>query len=178
MANANASRGAKPTHLTLARASPVPLSPGYVISPTILPCALSLSRSRHLLQPTQQPLPRLQNAARLMRQHLRGTNAKTTPPAIPISPTKASRLLHTTRLLLWGGGSLTLGLGVRSWWAGRGAIAHCEGSRLAVRQEPEEELEDQKFDWLRLWSYLEPHLWELIGAVCVSILCQLAPCPN
>ncbi|XP_017024317.1 mitochondrial potassium channel ATP-binding subunit [Drosophila kikkawai] len=127
--------------------------------------------SRHLLQPTQQPLPRLQNAARLMRQHLRGTNAKagatsTTPAGIP-----ATRLLHTTRLLLWGGGSLTLGLGARSWWAGRGHIVHCEGSRLAVRKEPLEEDQDkEKFDWLRLWSYLEPHLWELIGAVCAALI--------
>jgi len=132
------------------------------------------SHSRHLLQPSQQPLPRLQNAARLMRQHLRGTNAKGAPhphpPTPPLPPTNASRLLHTTRLLLWGGGSLTIGLGARSWWAGhRGGLVHCEGSRLAVRKEQEEEkAEEQHFDWQRLWAYLEPHLWELIGAVCVS----------
>lgn len=125
--------------------------------------------SRHLLQPTQQPLPRLQNAARLMRQHLRGTNAPQ-PPAIP--PTNASRLLQTTRLLVWGGGSLAIGLGARSWWAGhRGAIVHCEGSRLAIRKEEEEDTSsDQHFDWKRLWTYLEPHLWELIGAVCAALI--------
>nr|XP_016923824.1 mitochondrial potassium channel ATP-binding subunit [Drosophila suzukii] len=130
--------------------------------------------SRHLLQPSQQPLPRLQNAARLMRQHLRGTSAKGAPhpPTPPLPPTNASRLLHTTRLLLWGGGSLTIGLGARCWWAGhRGALVHCEGSRLAVRKEQEEEkAEEQHFDWQRLWAYLEPHLWELIGAVCAALI--------
>ncbi|XP_017065191.1 mitochondrial potassium channel ATP-binding subunit [Drosophila eugracilis] len=129
--------------------------------------------SRHLLQPSQQPLPRLQNAARLMRQHLRGTNVKGAPqPPMPTPPpTNASRLLHTTRLLLWGGGSLSIGLGARSWWAGhRGPIVHCEGSRLAIRKEEEEPAESIPFDWQRLWAYLEPHIWELIGAVCAALI--------
>ncbi|XP_017086984.2 mitochondrial potassium channel ATP-binding subunit [Drosophila bipectinata] len=125
--------------------------------------------SRHLLQPTSQPLPRLQNAARLIRQHWRGTH--TTPPT-PMPPSNATRLLHTTRLLLWGGGSLALGMGARSWWAGRGCVVHCEGNRLALREVPEidEDAKAEKFDWRKLWSYLEPHLWELIGAVCAALI--------
>ncbi|KAH8420469.1 hypothetical protein KR009_010681, partial [Drosophila setifemur] len=130
---------------------------------------------RHLLQ-LPQPLPRLQNAARLMRQHLRGHATppkKATPLPQPIpAPTNAARLLHTTRLLLWGGGSLAMGVGLRSWAAGRAGLVHCEGSRLAsLKKEEEPELEtDHKFDWLRLWEYLEPHLWELIGAVCAALV--------
>ncbi|KAH8265120.1 hypothetical protein KR026_010560, partial [Drosophila bipectinata] len=125
--------------------------------------------SRHLLQPTSQPLPRLQNAARLIRQHWRGTHC--TPPT-PMPPSNATRLLHTTRLLLWGGGSLALGMGARSWWAGRGCVVHCEGNRLALREVPEidEDAKAEKFDWRKLWSYLEPHLWELIGAVCAALI--------
>lgn len=122
--------------------------------------------SRHLLQPTSQPLPRLQNAARLMRQHWRGT------PPTPTPPSNATRLLHTTRLLLWGGGSLALGMGARSWWAGRGCVVHCDGTRLAQREVPEIDVDAraEKFDWRKLWSYLEPHLWELIGAVCAALI--------
>ncbi|XP_068154904.1 mitochondrial potassium channel ATP-binding subunit [Drosophila tropicalis] len=137
---------------------------------------LSTSTSRHLLQ--QLPLPRiggpsqtgtgrLQNATRLIRQHMT-TSRPPPPPACP-APANASRLLQTCKALLCVGGSLTMGMGLRNW------TAHCEGNRLAGYNQNKTEAandtaEEQKFDWQRLWGYLEPHLWELIGAVFAALI--------
>lgn len=93
----------------------------------------------------------------------------TRPRTVPSS--NASRALQTTRVLLYGGATLAAGATLRSWWA----VAHCEGNRLSgmLQQQLETELEkEQNFDWRRFWSYLEPHTWELIGAIFVS--CNIA----
>ncbi|EDW26112.1 GL25340 [Drosophila persimilis] len=131
----------------------------------------------HLLPHLPLPLPlsrrelstRLQNATRLLRQQIRKDVRPTPPP----STTNVSRLLQTTRALLFGGSSLALGLGARSWWGAGRLSVHCEGSRLAGMMQhtlTSEEEEDHKFDWQRLWSYLEPHLWELIGAIVAALI--------
>ncbi|XP_034663203.1 mitochondrial potassium channel ATP-binding subunit isoform X1 [Drosophila subobscura] len=141
-------------------------------------CSRSDPLSRcHLLPHLPLPLPlprrqlssRLQNATRLLRQHIKKDVRLTPAPTPPPSTSNASRLIQTTRALLWGGGSLTLGLGARGWWAGRGSV-HCEGSRLMQHNLAANEEEEHKFDWKRLWSYLEPHLWELIGAIVAALI--------
>lgn len=76
--------------------------------------------------------------------------------------------LQTSRALLWGGATLGVGVAMRSCWTSRSLVAHCEGNRLAGVIQHTLEQEDQNFDWRRLWTYLEPHTWELIGAVLVS----------
>lgn len=115
--------------------------------------------------PQPQLGTRLQNASRLMRQHQQQLTPRR-PPAS--SSSNASRALQTARALLYGGATLGVGATVRSWWA----VAHCEGNRLSGmlhQQLDTEQLEqDQNFDWRRFWSYLEPHTWELIGAIFVS----------
>lgn len=54
----------------------------------------------------------------------------------------------------------------------RGQV-HCEGNRLAGVLQRTLQQEDGKFDWKRFWSYLEPHLWEFLGAIAVSIQCHI-----
>ncbi|ALC49207.1 CG1824, partial [Drosophila busckii] len=113
--------------------------------------------SRNLLQ--QLPKVRLQNAQRLLRQQ--ATQARPQPPI-------------TNRVALRCGG-LTLGLGMGMGVAWRKWTAHCEGNRLAgvvqqTLEEVEAAAEQPQFDWRRLWAYLEPHLWELIGAICAALV--------
>lgn len=123
-------------------------------------CPASRSLLQHL---PQSPLgTRLQNATRLMRQH---QWAGTRPAAAKV---------QTARALLWGGGCLGVGVAARSWWTSR-ALAHCEANRLAgVIQHTLQQDADKNFDWKRLWTYLEPHTWELIGAILVSTAAALA----
>lgn len=118
--------------------------------------------------PQPQLGTRLQNASRLMRQY---QQQLTRPRTVPSS--NASRALQTTRVLLYGGATLAAGATLRSWWA----VAHCEGNRLSgmLQQQLETELEkEQNFDWRRFWSYLEPHTWELIGAIFVSSIITIS----
>lgn len=47
---------------------------------------------------------------------------------------------------------------------------HCEGNRLAGVLQRTLQQKDGKFDWKRFWAYLEPHLWEFLGAIAVSFI--------
>lgn len=71
------------------------------------------------------------------------------------------------RALLFGSGGVSLGLVARSWIQGRYKV-QCEGNRLAGVLQKTLQQEDGKFDWKRFWSYLEPHLWEFLGAIAVN----------
>lgn len=71
------------------------------------------------------------------------------------------------RALLYGSGGVTLGLAARTLLQqGRNKV-QCEGNRLAGVIQKTLQQEDGKFDWKRFWSYLQPHLWELLGAIAV-----------
>ncbi|KAH8396319.1 hypothetical protein KR222_008114, partial [Zaprionus bogoriensis] len=113
----------------------------------------------------QQLRPGLQNASRLLRQLPQ-------PAAAGRTSSAASRGLRTTRALLCGGATLALGAAARSCWT----LAHCEGNRLAgvLQQTLQTEQEaaglEQKFDWRRFWTYLEPHSWELLGAIFAALV--------
>ncbi|KAH8265180.1 hypothetical protein KR044_012956, partial [Drosophila immigrans] len=117
---------------------------------------------------------RLQHASRLMRQHQHTLlRPKAAPSTAKSTSTAAGRALQTTRALLLGGGTLAGGVAVRSWWA----TVHCEaaaatgGNRLAgVIQNTLQQQQEQHFDWRRFWTYLEPHTWELIGAICAALI--------
>ncbi|KAH8400093.1 hypothetical protein KR215_007018, partial [Drosophila sulfurigaster] len=115
---------------------------------------------------------RLQNANRLLRQHQHTLLRPKAAPSTATPPSSAARALQTTRALLLGGATLAGGVAVRSWWA----TAHCEaaagagGNRLAGVIQHTLQQEEQHFDWRRFWSYLEPHTWELIGAICAALI--------
>ncbi|XP_064540650.1 mitochondrial potassium channel ATP-binding subunit [Drosophila montana] len=130
-------------------------------------CSRGDMLSRSLLQqlPQSQLGPRLQNASRLMRQHQHMWR----PHGSPSSGSCRAKL-QTCRALLWGGATLGVGVAMRGWWTSRSLVAHCEGNRLAGVIQHTLEQEDQSFDWRRLWTYLEPHTWELIGAVLAALI--------
>ncbi|XP_061391239.1 mitochondrial potassium channel ATP-binding subunit [Musca vetustissima] len=71
--------------------------------------------------------------------------------------------------LLFGSGGVSLGLVARSWLHGRYKV-QCEGNRLAGVLQKTLQQEDGKFDWKRFWSYLEPHLWEFLGAIAAALV--------
>lgn len=71
------------------------------------------------------------------------------------------------RALLFGSGGVSLGLVARSLQQ-RCYKVQCEGNRLAGVIQRTLQQEDGKFDWKRFWSYLQPHLWEFLGAIAVS----------
>ncbi|EDV92287.1 mitochondrial potassium channel ATP-binding subunit [Drosophila grimshawi] len=127
-------------------------------------CSRTDMLSRSLLQsPT-----RLQNASRLMRQHQHIMRPR--PTTGPPGNCSLRGAVQTTRALLLGGATLGVGVAVRGWWATR--LVHCEGNRLAgvVQHTLDQQEEDQQFDWRRLWTYLEPHTWELLGAICAALI--------
>ncbi|XP_017481699.1 PREDICTED: ATP-binding cassette sub-family B member 8, mitochondrial [Rhagoletis zephyria] len=78
------------------------------------------------------------------------------------------RILNT-RLLVLGGCGVSLGLGTRTYLAFTKQV-HCEANRLTGVLQKTLPSEDGKFDWKRLWSYLEPHLWELLGAIAAALI--------
>lgn len=129
--------------------------------------------SRHLTQqlPKFQQVPQTQlNGLRDFSAHLKNANKLlrvVEQQASRAAETGGKRILNT-RILLLSGCGVTLGLGTRTYLA-LARQAHCEGNRLAGVIQKTLQQEDNKFDWRRFWSYLEPHLWELLGAIGVRI---------
>ncbi|XP_073813685.1 mitochondrial potassium channel ATP-binding subunit [Musca autumnalis] len=87
------------------------------------------------------------------------------------APQQQQSSTNVTKLkaLLIGGGGVSLGLAARMWQHGRYKV-QCEGNRLAGVLQKTLQQEDGKFDWKRFWSYLEPHLWELLGAIAAALV--------
>lgn len=74
------------------------------------------------------------------------------------------------RLLLGGSAvSVTIGYQCRRWFV------HCEAPAVAVNnhrllgQKAAGAGDGTKFDWMKFWSYLRPHLVKLIGAVMAAL---------
>lgn len=137
---------------------------------------LLLLCSRHLTQqlPKLQQVPQTQlNGISGFSGHFKNANILlrvVKQQACRAAETGAKRILNT-RLILLSGCGITLGLGTRTYQA-FARQAQCEGNRLAGVIQKTLQQEDNKFDWRRFWSYLEPHLWELLGAIAVRIHCK------
>lgn len=83
------------------------------------------------------------------------------PKSTPYSSKNAAKI----KAILVGGGGVTLGLAARTFLQQSHNKVKCDGNRLAGVIQKTLQQEDGKFDWRRFWSYLEPHLWEFLGAI-------------
>uniref|UniRef100_A0A0K8W4R2 Uncharacterized protein n=1 Tax=Bactrocera latifrons TaxID=174628 RepID=A0A0K8W4R2_BACLA len=137
---------------------------------------LATNCNRHLTQqlPKFQQVPQTQlNGIRDFSGHLKNANKLlrvVEQQARRVAETGGKRILNT-RLILLSGCGATLGLGLRTYLA-FARQAQCESNRLAGVIQKTLQQEDNKFDWRRFWAYLEPHLWELLGAIAVRICCE------
>ncbi|XP_075165310.1 mitochondrial potassium channel ATP-binding subunit [Haematobia irritans] len=84
---------------------------------------------------------------------------------------KTAKNAAKMKILLIGGGGVSLGVLTRCLIQ-RFQTVQCEaqGNRLAGVIQRTLKQEDSKFDWKRFWSYLEPHLWEFLGAIAAALV--------
>lgn len=86
------------------------------------------------------------------------------------SSSQSAKNAVKTRALLLGGGGVSIGLAARSLLQQTRHEVQCEGNRLAGVIQKTLQQDDGKFDWKRFWSYLEPHLWEFLGAIAAALV--------
>lgn len=84
------------------------------------------------------------------------------------TPGRAKHIAKLRAILLGGSGVTLCLVGRTIWQQGYGRV-QCEGNRLTGVIQKTLQQEDSHFDWKRFWSYLQPHLWELLGAIAVSL---------
>ncbi|XP_004520570.1 ATP-binding cassette sub-family B member 8, mitochondrial [Ceratitis capitata] len=135
---------------------------------------LASNCNRHLTQQLSKynQVPHTQpNGIRDFSGHLR--NANKLLRVVERQASRASEVggkqILNTRLLLLGGCGVSLGLGARTYLAFTRQV-QCEGNRLAGVLQKTLQQEDNKFDWRRFWTYLEPHVWELLGAIAAALI--------
>ncbi|XP_013114356.2 mitochondrial potassium channel ATP-binding subunit [Stomoxys calcitrans] len=104
-------------------------------------------------------------------KNLHSTNIRAELKAGQNSSQKTGRNAAKLKALLVGSGGVSLGWITRSLLQ-RQQYVHCEGAgnRLAGVIQRTLKQEDSKFDWKRFWSYLEPYLWEFLGAIAAALV--------